>query len=87
MGEEFKEGSSPLPEKGEFVRLNWRVLVNSERYYDKMWGRQFAAASPTSNSGGLVPLFSVISAPGTGARRARAVRGCVVVTCGRGSVL
>jgi len=42
VGEEFKEGSSPPEKKVNLIRLNWRVLVNSERYYDKMWGRQFA---------------------------------------------
>jgi len=42
---------------------------------------------PTSNSGGLVPLFSVICAHGARVRRSRVVRGCVLVTRGRGSVL
>ena len=35
------------------VRLKWRILVNS-----KIWGRQFVLASPTPNSGELLPLVS-----------------------------
>jgi len=41
----------------------WRILKATERsflyLYDKIWGEQFALASPAPNSGGLVPLSSL----------------------------
>jgi len=56
-------GDVPVPQKkNDFFRLKWRVLVNFERYFLNV-GRQLALASPSLNSGGLVPPFPLWFTP------------------------
>jgi len=54
-------GRGPSPEKNDFFRLKWRVLVNSEWYFLNIWG-QFALGSPKPNSRALSPRSAVIYA-------------------------
>jgi len=49
------KGKAPSQEKNGNFRLKWRVLVNYERYFVKIWG-QFALESPNPNSGDLSPV-------------------------------
>jgi len=48
-------GVGSYPQKSWIFRLKWRVMVNSDWYFFKSGGGQFAFAFPTPNSGGTCP--------------------------------
>ena len=63
-GERSRAPTPPTREKvwkGKWtLRLKWRILVNFERYYDKIWGLLFALASPFQILGDSCPFWGIV---------------------------